>query len=167
MILNDAGKMVEKWYYELENKYPDIKCKEMIVMPNHIHFIIQNVGAYVVRADPRVCPPVVRADLRVCPPAPRVCPPASPLPRVVQWFKTMTTNAYIRGVKNNNWNPFDGKLWQRNYWEHIIRNKNEYNRIARYIINNPIKWENDKLNGGRGNTVTEPQAEYNAEIWMV
>ncbi len=51
MILNDACKMVEKWYYELENKYPDIKCNEIIVMPNHTHFIIHNVGA-----DLRVCP---------------------------------------------------------------------------------------------------------------
>jgi putative transposase len=44
MILNDAGKMVEKWYYELENKFPDIRCDEMIVMPNHFHCIIENVG---------------------------------------------------------------------------------------------------------------------------
>ena len=42
-ILNDAGQMVVKWYYELENKYPDKKCHEMIVMPNHFHCIIENV----------------------------------------------------------------------------------------------------------------------------
>ena len=69
------------------------------------------------------------------------------LHRVVQWFKTMTTNEYIRGVKNKNWQRFDGKLWQRNYWEHIVRNENEYNRISQYIIANPLKWENDKSNG--------------------
>jgi len=44
MKLTDSGKMVEKWYYELENKFPDIKCHEMIVMPNHFHCIIENVG---------------------------------------------------------------------------------------------------------------------------
>ena len=43
MILNDAGKMVEKWYYELENKYPDKRCHEMVIMPNHMHCIIENV----------------------------------------------------------------------------------------------------------------------------
>ena len=42
MILNDAGQMVEQWYFELENKYPDKKCHDLIVMPNHIHCIIEN-----------------------------------------------------------------------------------------------------------------------------
>lgn len=45
MVLNDAGRMVEKWYYELENKYPDKRCHAMIVMPNHFHCIIENVGS--------------------------------------------------------------------------------------------------------------------------
>lgn len=66
-----------------------------------------------------------------------------------------------------NGQSFDGKLWQRNYWEHIIRNDNEYNRISQYIIDNPSKWENDKLNAGSGNVVMEIQPEYNSEIWMV
>lgn len=58
----------------------------------------------------------------------------------------MTTNEYIRGVKNHNWKRFDKKLWQQNYWEHIIRKDGEYNRISDYIIQNPTKWFNDKLN---------------------
>ena len=60
-------------------------------------------------------------------------------------FKSITTVEYIRGVKQNNWPPFNGKLWQRNYWEHIIRNYDEYQRISEYIINNPQQWDNDKL----------------------
>lgn len=44
MMLNDAGKMVEKWFFELKNKFPDIQCHEMVVMPNHFHCIIENVG---------------------------------------------------------------------------------------------------------------------------
>jgi putative transposase len=48
---------------------------------------------------------------------------------VVQWFKTMTTNAYIRGVKQNGRTPFPKKLWQRNYWEHIVRNSDELQKI--------------------------------------
>ena len=44
MILNDAGKMTERWYHELENKYPDKRCHEMVIMPNHFHCIIENVG---------------------------------------------------------------------------------------------------------------------------
>ena len=70
----------------------------------------------------------------------------SPLRRVVQWFKTMTTNEYIRGIKQNGWQPLKGKLWQRNYWEHIIRDENDLNRYREYIINNPLKWELDNEN---------------------
>src|SRR5690554_6701154 len=216
MILTDAGQMIEKWYYELENKFSDIKCHEMVVMPNHFHCIVQ----ITVRADLRVCPnePTVRADLRVCPNEStvradlcvcpdestvradlRVCPDestvradlcvcpdestnpetsnehdnlsgdggnisgehdnlsgdggnisgehvGSPLHRVVPWFKTMTTNEYIRGVKTLGWQPFNGKLWQRNYYEHIIRNQHSYQRISEYIINNPMNWQKDKFN---------------------
>ena len=53
MILNDAGIMVNKWYSELENKFPDITCHEHIVMPNHFHCIVENTG---VGANLRVCP---------------------------------------------------------------------------------------------------------------
>ncbi|MEA2012106.1 MAG: hypothetical protein U9O87_03335 [Verrucomicrobiota bacterium] len=41
MILNDAGLMIEKWYNKLPNKYPNTKCNEKIIMPNHFHFIIE------------------------------------------------------------------------------------------------------------------------------
>ena len=53
----------------------------------------------------------------------------SPLPHVVQWFKIMSANAYIRGVKHNDWPPFPGRFWQRNYYERIIRNDGELNDI--------------------------------------
>ncbi len=144
MILNDAGKMIEKWFNELQNKFPDVKCHEMVVMPNHIHFIIENIGS--VGADLRVCP----NDSNISKTEKRVSEilgehAGSPLHRVLQWFKTMSTNEYIRGVKNNNWIPFDGKLWQRNYWEHIIRNDQSYQKISDYIINNPSKWNDDTL----------------------
>jgi len=127
--LNDVGKMIEKWYFELMNKFPDIQYGEHIVMPNHIHCIIQNVGA-----DLCVCPNKVGEHI------------GSPLRDVVQWFKTMTTNEYIRHVKQNGWKTFNGKLWQRNYYEHIIRNENDLNQIREYIINNPLKWDLDKEN---------------------
>ena len=69
----------------------------------------------------------------------------SPLRAVIQWFKTMTTNEYIRGVKTLGWQRFDKKLWQRNYWERIIRDEQSYQRIANYIINNPANWGKDKF----------------------
>jgi len=82
------------------------------------------------------------------------------LPDIVHRFKTLTTKRYIDGVKTNRWQRFDKKLWQRNYWEHIIRNENEYFQIANYIKNNPEKWAMDTLNGGPGNMVMETQSSY-------
>ncbi|MEX1001275.1 MAG: transposase [Crocinitomicaceae bacterium] len=150
MILNNPGRMVEKWYFELENKFPDIKCDTMVIMPNHFHCIIHNVGA-----DLRVCPDY-KKDYKKGQ-SQKIASTlgehsilgehvGSPLHRVIQWFKTMTTNEYIRGVKTLGWQPFDGKLWQRNYWEHIIRNDTSYLNITEYIITNPKKWDADKLN---------------------
>jgi putative transposase len=69
----------------------------------------------------------------------------SPLHRVMQWFKTMSTNEYIRGVKNLGWPPFAGKLWQRNYYERIIRNERAYRNIANYIVKNPENWREDNF----------------------
>lgn len=140
MILNDAGEMIKHWYFELQNKFNDIKCHAMVIMPNHFHCIIENVG--IVGADLRVCPNVNREHGEHNILGEHI---GSPLRYIVQWFKTMTTNYYIRGVKQNGWERFDGKLWQRNYWEHIIRNENEYQRISEYIIHNPMQWENDVL----------------------
>jgi len=59
--------------------------------------------------------------------------------RVIQWFKTMSINDYIKNVKINNWPPFDKKLWQRNYYECIIRNKHGLEYARKYILNNPLK----------------------------
>ena len=56
MVLNDAGRMVEKWYRKTQDKFPDIICHEMVIMPNHFHCIWENVGSSV-GADPCVRPP--------------------------------------------------------------------------------------------------------------
>jgi len=60
-------------------------------------------------------------------------------------FQSIVTVEYIRGVKTQGWQPFNGKLWQRNYWEHIIRDEQSYQHISDYIINNPSKWAEDRL----------------------
>ncbi|MFT7590599.1 MAG: putative transposase [bacterium] len=139
---NQAGTMITKWYTELENKFPNVRCHEKIVMPDHFHCIIEiTVGADLDVADLDV------ADLSVCPkhPAmPRGEHGGSPLGTILQWFKTMSTNEYIRKVKSNDWQRFDGKLWQRNYYERIITNKEAFYRVSEYIRNNPMKFEEDR-----------------------
>jgi len=169
MTLNDAGKMVERWHFELENKYPNKHCHEMVIMPNHFHCIIENS-----RTTTDGCPIIldnntatmdahVRTPLCGRPdndgrPNNNIDPQNNDSPYgihnkkyhatigdAMDWFKTMTTNEYIRGVKTLGWQPFNGKLWQRNYWEHIIRDEQSYLRISEYIIKNPSKWVDDKF----------------------
>jgi REP element-mobilizing transposase RayT len=65
------------------------------------------------------------------------------------WFKSMVTNEYIRGIKQKGWVPLHGKLWQCNYYEHIIRSEKELYQIGEYIINNPIQWALDEENPDR------------------
>ena len=137
MYLNEAGRMIQKWYLKTSAKFPDIECMEYIIMPNHFHCIWHNVGA-----DPCVCP---NASNNNTPCGILGEHMGSPLHRVIQWFKTMTTNEYIRNINNNQWIPFNKRLWQLNYYEHIIRNQHSYEEISDYIITNPLRWEKDQL----------------------
>jgi putative transposase len=67
------------------------------------------------------------------------------LKTAIQWFKTMTTNEYIRAVKQRGWPSFPGRLWQRNYYDHIIRNERSLQQIREYIATNPAMWQLDQL----------------------
>jgi len=75
----------------------------------------------------------------------------------------MTTNAYIRGVKQSDWTRFHGKLWQRNYYEHIIRNEHELNKIRDYLTHNPMKWEWDRENTNRAGRIRRCKGEKTRE----
>lgn len=149
MWLNDAGRMIEQWWFELNRKFLMAETDEFVIMPNHFH------GIAVITDVP------VGADLRVGPipegahPAHQGAHAGAPLQTIIQWFKTMTTNEYIRGVKTASWPLFNGRLWQRNYYEHIIRNDESLNRIRQYILDNPARWAFDRENPAS----TNPEAE--------
>jgi REP element-mobilizing transposase RayT len=134
--LSIPGQIIKKWWLELPHKFPNIKIDEYIVMPNHLHGIIsivkRNVGA-----DLCVCPNNKGEHI------------GSPLQKIIQWFKTMTTNEYIRRIKREGLPPFHDKFWQRNYYEHVIRNEYKLNKIREYIQNNPLRWYLDKENPER------------------
>ena len=68
------------------------------------------------------------------------------LPDVVHRFKTITTKRYSDGVKCMDWLPYEGRLWQRNYYEHIIRSEKSLNHIRQYIADNPKQWAADRDN---------------------
>lgn len=63
----------------------------------------------------------------------------------MDWFKTMTTNEYICGVKQFDWPRYNKKLWQRSYHDRIKRNEHSLKKIKEYIINNPANWGKDKF----------------------
>jgi len=150
MRLNDGGRMIEQWWFELNRKFSTVETDEFVVMPNHFHGIVVIAGV-TVGADPRVGPNSEGAHA------------GAPLPTIIQWFKTMTTNEYMRGVKTRSWTPFAGRLWQRNYYEHIVRCENELTRIREYIANNPLQWEMDRENPSR----TANRSTRKAESWEV
>ncbi len=133
MLLSQSGKMIEKWVYELANKFSHIIIDKHVIMPNHIHVIIIIVGA-----DLCVCP---NKNMQIYKKQGGHIGP--PLQQIIQWFKTMTTNEYIRGVKSKIYPFFDRRIWQRNYYDHIIRNEQEYQNIWEYIETNPLKWSDD------------------------
>ena len=71
---------------------------------------------------------------------------------IVRSFKSLTTHQYIKGVKENGWQPFNGKLWQRNYYEHIIRDSTEFDHIKTYINSNPERWYDDVYHSSNTNS---------------
>jgi REP element-mobilizing transposase RayT len=155
--LTDAGRMVADWWHRLPTRFPAVRLDTFVVMPNHVHGIIGIVDAPAVHLTDAVHPtgtvhPTVGADPRVRPPSGRGTMPdqgahaGAPLPQIVQWWKTMTTNAYIHGVRDAGWVPFDGRLWQRNYWERVVRSERELDLARRYIADNPLRWHLDRMN---------------------
>ena len=168
MILNSAGKMIQRWWNKLKHNFRNIELDQSFVMPDHFHGIIQihdrrgrpanqevaHAGAPLheipftptTGVDPQIQGEHMGAPLRNPIPIDRrgrpACLPSlsgSPLHEIVQWFKTMTTNEYIRNAKENGWVPFDGKLWQRNYYEHIIRDDESLREIREYIVGNAVR----------------------------
>ncbi len=105
MVLNGAGEMVEKWWNELKNKFSNVELDEFVVMPNHFHGILQIIDTNTVGADLRVCPD--NAGEHEMGEHIKGEHTGSPLHKIIQWFKTMSTNEYIRKSMHAEWNMID------------------------------------------------------------
>jgi len=136
MRLNAPGTMVANALEQLNQRFPEVKIDAYTVMPNHIHGIIWLVGAPLVGA----LDPAIGSTTRV----------VTILGAVVGAFKSITIDEYIHGVKMLEWVPFSGRLWQRNYYEHVIRNEKSLNAIREYIQENPLRWADDPDNPDYG-----------------
>jgi len=125
--MNEYGKTVrEKWLLSSKLR-SEIKLDEFVIMPNHFHaiVIIWSIGTNTVGANGR-------SPLRMKPKS---------LSSLMAGFKSSATSR-INGLRNSPGVP----VWQRNYYEHIVRNEDELNRIREYIINNPLQWQFDREN---------------------
>jgi len=169
MQLNQFGIIVTEQWNDLPNRFSNIQLDQFITMPNHIHGII-HVGAPLAgaRSDDQqymtVCGVAgARSDDHKRATA-RVAPTVGD---IVGVYKSLSVHHCLQWIKSNYPTFHMGKFWQRNYWEHIVRNDNELDRIRKYILQNPQKWETDKLNGGFGNMVMESSATYGDGSWMV
>ncbi|GAB7026582.1 transposase [Geotalea toluenoxydans] len=152
---NDAGRMVREWWLKLPDKFPGVMLDEYVIMPNHFHGIIVMSG----RGEPCVRPPLGVA-LGFAEPCVRPDPIAIEKPgdhkdrpygtrdnslgRIVQAFKSLTTVEYTRGVQTFHWPSFPGRLWQRNFYERVIRDEAELAAIREYIQANPATWADDE-----------------------
>jgi REP element-mobilizing transposase RayT len=156
MMLNEWGIIVKTIWDGLPQKYTHIDINEYIIMPNHFHGIITvgarsarpatttttrpaittrpqtNTDGETGRADPAITTrPQTNTDGET-----GRADPAPTMGQIVAYFKYQTTKLIDAPTK----------LWQRNYFEHIIRDDAEYQRIADYIQNNPLNWQIDKFN---------------------
>jgi REP element-mobilizing transposase RayT len=152
MVLNEYGEIAHNEWMKLTERFPNFKMDVFQIMPNHMHgiiFLTDPPFGTTARVDPtgdvknmnteKNGHTVVGAGFT---PAPTVCPPPT-VPDIVGAYKSLVANGCLKIYKSKN--ETMGKLWQRNYYEHIIRNEQSYQTISEYIINNPAKWANDKF----------------------
>ena len=144
--LNDAGKMIEAEWLSLPDRFPNICLHQFVVMPNHFHGILEiTVGAALMATQKDLI--AGKEEMELGNGHPRGDAPTvnKTIGDIVDAFKSITTVKYIQGVKVKGWKRFDGKLWQRDYYEHIIRNETALHNITNYIIDNPGKWNEDRF----------------------
>ena len=121
-IPNEAGTEIEGVWRTILIRFPQVELDEFVVMPNHVHGILLFQDAQSGGAS---------------------------LSGVVGAFKSLSTLAYGRGVRHQGWLPFDGRLWQAGFYEHVIRSDEALQRIRSYVQENPARWEQDHENVDR------------------
>lgn len=129
ILLNSVGKKADKYWRSIPQYYDDTKLDEYIIMPNHIHGIIVIMGDEL-RTGHYPVPTTPRYGL---------------LSKIFNAFK----NAVTKNIKNHTINNF---AWQRSFYDHVIRNENDFMRIRQYIQNNPSKWHLDEYYNVRNET---------------
>ncbi len=130
--------IIGKQWQDLPERFSGVILDEFVIMPNHFHGII-----IFRRGIPCGCPGFETEDhhgkSQGHPQG------AALLGEVIGAFKSLCVNDWLKIIKEDDLNA-TGKFWQKNYYEHIIRNDIEMTQIRQYIIDNPLKWESDREN---------------------
>jgi REP element-mobilizing transposase RayT len=171
MVPNEAGQTVAQIWYSLSDRFHFVELDVFVIMPNHVHGIIAITedGDHKRKGDRKDRPyefiedkgGTITKDDDNCRGESRIRPRGTAdnsLGRIIQAFKSLTTREYAGGVSNHDWQPFEARLWQRNYHDHIVRNERELDNIRQYIVNNPLGWAEDREN-------PEARAIPNREPW--
>jgi len=144
MQLNKTGYLVQSIWESLHVRFPSIQLDTFIMMPNHIHGIIliaeDRVGAIhrSCRENQRHAG-TRRHELPL--PQTRIQRRRMLLPKAIGYFK-MNTAKQVNKMHDTR----GTSLWQRNYYEHVIRSEDELQQIQEYILNNPARWFEDPDN---------------------
>ena len=149
MRFNPIGWIVSEQWKVIPERYQMVKLDEFVVMPNHIHGIFAittgtRTQSSIPNPDDPVGAPARGANLSDT--AKRA--PARGAPTVgdiVGSYKSLCVHHCLKWTKGNTPEWILGTLWQRNFWEHIIRNESELDRIREYIRTNPAQWQSDCL----------------------
>jgi len=142
MVLDGFGEIAHNEWYRTGEMRKDIILQEFVIMPNHMHGIIEindstrrgTMLRALVHRDTR------NQGTKHCAPTEQFGKPTSnTIPTIVRGFKSTVTRQ-INNIRNTPGHP----VWQRSYYEHIIRNEKSYSHISEYIRYNPEKWMEDK-----------------------
>jgi REP element-mobilizing transposase RayT len=130
MVLSHVGQMVDSWWGNIVARFPCVQHDAYVVMPNHLHGLLRlGYETHEERDEDGV-----KMDSFG----------SVALDRVMRWFKSATTRDYQVGVDRYGWAPYPGRFWQRNYYEHIVRDDRDLDRIRAYIDGNPSRWTEDE-----------------------
>lgn len=135
MRLNEYGKILSDRWDEIPDYFAALECDGFVVMPNHIHGIIMIVGAQFIAPSGTI---TFNRNGAMKQGAINRAPTVGEIVRV---FKARCTHD-INEIRNTPGLP----VWQRNYYEHVIRNEEDLTRIRKYIVENPLKWSSDEDN---------------------
>ena len=138
MHLNAFGWIVDEEWQKTAQVRSNVLLDEFVVMPNHVHGIIRIIEDLATGTADRA-QNVVGATRRVAPTKRPTGPPSGSVGAIMAQFKSLVTKRInrLRGTPG-------AKVWQRNYWERVVRNEQELDRIRRYIEENPLRWYFDR-----------------------